>query len=147
MIFILNLCISCIIDRNVYIPIIIPWKLDFLQIRIFTAFLLYCTYIFLGLSLWMDVLILQKWSWTTTPFEIYVTSSFNEHALRETKLGFKKKVCTLKFENQETNNMTPIAKHANSQKTILQKPYRKKNSTNFVNDGVIFQIRCHPGLF
>ena len=22
----------------------IPWKLDFLQIRIFTAFLLYCTY-------------------------------------------------------------------------------------------------------
>ena len=69
---------------------VIPWKLDFLQIRIFTAFLLYYIHIF---RLWMDVLIFQKWSWTTTtPFKIYVTLSFNEHALRETKLRFEKSV-------------------------------------------------------
>ena len=82
----------------------------------------------------MDVLIFQIWSWTTTtPFKIYVTLSFNEHALRETKLRFEKSVNSEIWKSEA---------NFNCQKTILQ----KTNSTNFVY-GVIFQIRCYPSLF
>ena len=81
-----------------------------------------------------NVLIFQKWSWTiTTPFKIYVTLSFNEHVLRETKLRFEKSVNSEIWKSEA---------NFNCQKTILQ----KTNSTNFVN-GVIFQIRCYPSFF
>ena len=81
----------------------------------------------------MDVLIFQKWSWTTTtPFKIYVTLSFNEHALLETKLRFEKSV------NSEI--------WISGSDQLPKNHIAKKNSTNFVN-GVIFQIRGYPSLF